>query len=103
MDPSTLLGLVGAVLSFLAMLIVTLIGFIVRFVLSTTDQRIGQIETATQANTAKLIQHGEQFAEARIKTEGEQKSLDELWSAVDGLRRRFDELLAHLRQNGSVG
>lgn len=92
----------GTCLSFLAMLVVSLIGFFVRFVLSENSRRLQHLE-------AKAETHSADIASAKTQTASETESLKSLWSAVESLRGQFtgfekslSEILGHLRRNGSI-
>lgn len=75
----------GAVISFVAMLCVGVIGFLIKHVLSTFDKRLDSVETKTES-------HGNHISSAIAQTESEKKVLAELQTSVSAMRDRIETL-----------
>jgi septal ring factor EnvC (AmiA/AmiB activator) len=73
------LSLAGALLSSLSMICITIIGFLVKYVLQNTERRIVQIES-------KVESHANSIATANAQTVSEQKTLGELRDEIRELR-----------------
>jgi hypothetical protein len=80
------LSAVGTLLSFFAMLCVTVIGFLVKYVLQNTERRILQLETKTETHASSL-------ATAAAQTVSEQKTLGELRDEIRELRSEVRTIL----------
>ena len=79
------LSAAGATVSFFTMLCVAVIGWLVKYVLASTDRRIVELEKKADA-------HSEHIASATTQTEAEQKALSEIRADFGVMRDRFEQL-----------
>ncbi len=79
------LSAAGATVSFFTMICVAIIGWLVKYVLTSTDRRIVDLEKNTAA-------HSQHIASATTQTEAEAKALAEIRQDFGAMRDRFEQL-----------
>jgi hypothetical protein len=75
----------GATVSFFTMICVAIIGWLVKYVLSSTDRRIVSLEGKTES-------HANHIATQTTQTVAEQKALEDLRGDIGEMRTRFETL-----------
>lgn len=86
---SVAVSAVAGLISLLTMLVVTLIGWFVRYVLANTDRRLIQLEQKTES-------HAKHVASQETQTAQEREAITALRSDVGDMRKKFDELASKL-------
>ncbi len=83
------LSAAGATVSFFTFLCVSIIAYLVRYVLASTDRRIVDLER-------KSDEHATHIASATTQTESERAALAELRTEIGEMRDRFESLATQI-------
>lgn len=79
----------GAIVSFVTMLSVGIIAWLVKYVLANTERRIVQLETKTE-------NHSTQIATAAAQTVSEQEAITGMRSDIGDLRSKFETFIKEI-------